>query len=72
MDSISKPLKIYFDNTSFVHFSNNDKSSSTAKHFQIKCHAIKEKVWDGLVSIEQISTKHMIADPTTKKLPAEA
>ena len=72
MDSISKLLKIYCDNTSSVRFSNNDKSSSAAKHFQIKYLAVKEKVRDGLVSIEQISTKLMITDPMTKALPAEA
>ena len=72
MDSISKPLKIYCDNTSAVRFSNNDKSSSAARHFQIKYLAVKEKVRDHLVSIEQIITKLMIADPLTKALPAEA
>ena len=72
MYSISKRLKIYCDNTSSVRFSNNDKSSSAAKHFQIKYLATKEKVRDGLVFIEQISTKLMIADPMTKALPAKA
>ena len=72
MDFISKPLKIYCDNTSSGRFSNNDKSSSTTKHFQVKYHAVKEKVRDSLVSIEQISTKLMIADSMTKALSAEA
>ena len=71
MDSISKPLKIYCDNTLVVHFSNDDTSSSAARHFQIKYIAIKENVWDHLVSIEQICTRLMIADHFTKALLAE-
>ena len=72
MDSICKPLKTYCDNTLAVHFSNNDKSSSATRHFRIKYLVVKEKVWDHLVSIEQISTKFMITDPLTKALPAKA
>ena len=36
VDSISKPLKIYCDNTATIFFSKNDKYSKDAKHMELK------------------------------------
>lgn len=71
MDFISKQLKIYCDNTSVTLFSNKNKNFSVARYMQIKYLVIKERVWDHLVSIEQINTKVMIVDPMTKALALE-
>lgn len=44
VDNISRPLKIYYDNSFTVFFSKNDeKSSKGAKHMEIVDFAVKEK-----------------------------
>jgi len=69
VDNISKPLKIYCDNSTTIFFSKNDKYSKGAKHMELKYFVIKEEVQKCKVSIEHISTDLMIADPLTKRLP---
>ena len=69
VDSISRPLKVYCDNSAAVAFSNNSRSTSRSKHIDIKFYKVKEKVVEGLISIEYISTNNMLADPLTKGLP---
>jgi len=69
VDSISKPLKIYCDNSTTVFFSKNDKYSKGAKHMELKYFAVKEEVQKRKVLIEHISTDLMIVDLLTKGLP---
>ena len=68
VDSISRPLKFYFDNSAAVFFNKNDKYSKGAKHMELKYFVVKEEVQKQRVSIEHISTNLMIADPLTKGL----
>ena len=44
VDTITKPLKIYYDNSIAVFFSNNDKYSRGAKHMELKYFSVKEEV----------------------------
>ena len=69
VNSISKPLKIYCDNSTAVFFSKKDKYSNSAKHMELKYLTVKEEVQKQRVSIEHISTQLMIVDPLTKGLP---
>ena len=69
MDSISKPLKIFCDNSATVFMAKNNKSGSRSKHIDIKYLAIRERVKDKIVVINHISTDLMIADPLTKGMP---
>ena len=62
VDTITKPLKIYYDNTAAVFFSKNDKYSRGAKHMELKYFAVKEEVQKQRVSIEHVRTEFMIAD----------
>ena len=72
VDSISRPLKIYCDNSAAVFMAKNNKSSSRNKHIDIKYLAIRERVKEKTVVIEHISTKLKIVDPLTKDmLPLE-
>ncbi|WJZ97087.1 hypothetical protein VitviT2T_015721 [Vitis vinifera] len=66
MDSISRPLSIYCDNSAAVFMAKNNKSGSRSKHIDIKYLAIRERVKEKKVVIEHISTELMIADPLTK------
>ena len=63
VDSISRPLKLYCDNSAAVFMAKNNKSGSRSKHIDIKYLAIRERVR------EHISTELMIADPLTKGMP---
>ena len=69
VNSISKLLRIYCDNSAAVFFSKNDKYSNGAKHMELKYLTVKEEVHKQRVSIEHISTQLMITDPLTKGLP---
>ena len=44
MDSISRPLRIFCDNSSTVFLAKNNKSGSRSKHIDIKYLAIREHV----------------------------
>ncbi|XP_070029346.1 secreted RxLR effector protein 161-like [Nicotiana sylvestris] len=41
VDTITKPLKIYCDNSATVFFSKNDKYSKSAKHMKLKYFTVK-------------------------------
>lgn len=69
IDSISKPLKIFCDNSAAVFMAKNNKSGSRSKHIDIKYLSIRESVKDKIVVINHISTDLMIVDPLTKVMP---
>jgi hypothetical protein len=69
MDSISKPLRMYCDNSAVVFMATNNKSGSRNKHIDIKYLAIRERVKEKKVVIEHVSTELMIVYPLTKGMP---
>jgi hypothetical protein len=69
VDSIERPLKLYCDNEPAVLYAHSNKKTKAAKHINIRFYVVKEKIQDQTISLEQISTKKMIADPLTKGLP---
>lgn len=70
VDSISRPLRIFCDNSAAVFFSKNNKSGSRSKHIDIKYLMVRDYVKKQDVSFEHVSTTLMIVDPMTKGLPA--
>ena len=68
VDSISRPLKLYCDNSAAVSFSKNKKSTFRSKHNDIKYYFVKEKVDEFLIAIEYTPPTSMLADPLTKGL----
>jgi hypothetical protein len=68
VESISRPLVIYCDNTAAVSFSHNNKKSSRSKHFDVKLMFVREKIMEFQTRIEHIATENMLADPLTKGL----
>ena len=68
VDTITRPLKLYCDNTAAVFFSKNDRYSQGANRLELKFLVVKEHVKERRVSIEHISTQLLIADPLTKGL----
>ena len=69
VDSISRPLKLYCDNSAVVFMAKNIKSGSRSKHIDIKYLAIRERVKEKKLVIEYISTESMFVDPLTKGMP---
>ena len=69
MDSISRPLSIYCNNSAVVFIAKNNKNGSRRKHIDIKYLAIRERVKEKKVVIEHISIELMIIDPLTKDMP---
>jgi hypothetical protein len=69
VDSIHKPLKLYYDNNLAVQYAHNNKSNGAAKHIDIKYYIMKDKVRDQIINLEHISTRKMTVDPLTKDLP---
>ena len=69
IDSIMRPLRIYCDNSIAVRFSKNNKTTEGSKHIDIKYLVLREKIQNGVVSIEHIKNTLMLVDPLTKCLP---
>ena len=69
VDSISRPLKVFCDNSAAVFLAKNNQSGSRSQHIDIKYLAIRECVKDKTLVIEHVSTELMIADPLTKGMP---
>ena len=69
VDSISRLLKIYCNNSATVFMAKNNKSSSWNKHVDIKYLAIRERVKEKTMVIEHVSTELMIVDLFTKAMP---
>ena len=69
MDSISRPLRIFCDNSATVFLAKNNKSGSRSKHIDIKYLAIREHVKEKQVVIEHISIELMIDGPLIKDMP---
>ena len=69
VDSISRSLKLFCDNSAAIAFSKNTRSTSCSKHIDVKLYFIKEKLVESLIDIQHMSTKGMLADLLTKGLP---
>ena len=66
VDSISRPLKLYCDNSSTVSFSKNTRSTSRSKHIDIRYYFVIDLVAEVLIAIEYTLTTSMLAHPLTK------
>ena len=67
--SISRPLKLFCDNSTVVSFSRNTRSTSISKNIDVKFIFVKEKVVESLIPVEHTPTTSMLAGPLTKVLP---
>ena len=67
--SISRPLKLFYDNSAAIYFSRNTRSNSRFKHIDVKLYFLKEKVAESFISVEHTPMTNMLADSLTKGLP---
>jgi hypothetical protein len=68
IDSISKPLTIYYDNKATIFFLHNIKSSGAVKHIDLRYLVVRERVQAHNINLEHIGTKEMLVDLLTKGL----
>ncbi|OWY96232.1 Integrase, catalytic core protein [Phytophthora megakarya] len=63
-------VKIYEDNQGSIALAKNPECHKRTKHLDIRYHFVRERVEDGQVVLEYISTLDMLADFMTKPIPA--
>ena len=64
--SISRPLKLFCDNSVAVSFSRNTRRTSRSKNIDVKFFSVKKKVEESLISIEHLPVISMLVDPLTR------
>jgi hypothetical protein len=69
INSIIRPLTLLCDNEVVVFFSKNNKSSGASKWIDIKYLIVKDNIKDGIIVIQHINTRSMLADSLIKMLP---
>ena len=67
--SISRPLKLFCNNSAVVSFFRNTRNFSRFKHIDVKFFFVKEKVAKSFILVEHMPTSSMLTDPQTKGLP---
>ena len=72
MDSIARPLRIFYDNSATAFLAKNNISSSQSKHISVKFLTIREYVKENKMVIKHISIELMIADLSTKIIPPKS
>ena len=70
-EDITKPMIIYYDNTSAINISKDPLMHTKTKHIAIKYHYLRELVQDKIVGMEYVNTKEQLANIFTKALPRE-
>ena len=65
---VNEPILLYEDNQGAIAMAQNPVMHKTAKHIAIRQHFIREKVQNGDVLLEYISTGRMIAKSLSKVL----
>ncbi|CAL8998294.1 unnamed protein product [Prunus brigantina] len=69
VESIQRPIQLWNDNSAAVYFAKGNKRSLGLRHLQLKFLSPKEKIRDGLTTLDHIGTDSMIANPLNKGLP---
>jgi hypothetical protein len=65
---LSGPTTIHCDNQGAISLSKNPDHHDRSKHIDIIYHWVREKVAEGVIHLEYLNTKTMIADVLTKPL----
>ncbi|CAL2238365.1 unnamed protein product [Prunus armeniaca] len=62
---VKSPL-LYCDNLSAMALSTNPNMHSCAKHIEVDCHFVHEKVTHGEIQLQHVSSSQQVADILTK------
>ena len=69
VDSVEKPLKLYYGNEPAIFCAHNNKSSGAVKHIDIKFYVVMEQVHDQTICVEHVRRSKMLANLLTKGQP---
>ncbi len=67
-EDYTKPMTIMEDNQGAIAIAKNPVGHKRTKHIDIRYHFVREQVQKGVIEIEYLSTKEMLADIFTKPL----
>ena len=65
---VDLPIDIFYDSEGAHAIASNNVSHKQTKHIDIKYHYIREKITDGTVNINEVSSKSNLVDVFTKSL----
>jgi hypothetical protein len=66
---ITRPLKLYCDNSATVTCLNSNSSTGAEMYLDTKFLFVRERIEENVLCIEYISTHNMLVDPMTEGLP---
>ena len=62
------PITLLGDNNGSISLAKNPENHGRTKHIDVRYHFIREKVEEGLISVQYVNTKEQLADGMTKPL----
>ena len=68
LEASKDPITLLGDNSGSLSLSKNPENHSRTKHIEVQYHFVREKVAEGLVLVNYVSTKDQLADILTKPL----